>query len=93
MRIEVVPHDPQQALSRGKPDATRTQHRSITLPKPTTPAPREVHAAEVPAMHADILTYRPGQPVQRAGQMPSFTERRRAYSPPAPAKPGIVRIK
>ena len=93
--IQRIAHDPQQPLSAGRPDVTRTQHRDIRQPRPQTPAPPAIHAAEQPQASADILTYRTGQPVSRQGPMPGAIERRRAISQPTPtpARPSIVRIK
>ena len=100
--IQTIAHDPQQPLNTGQPVATRTQYRAIRQPRPQTPAPPTIHAAEQPVQRADILTYRPGQPVSRPGQpvsrqgpRPSTIERRRAMSQPTPepARPSIVRIK
>ena len=93
--IQTIAHDPQQPLSTGQPEATRTQHRDIRQPKPATPPPPTCHAAEQPVQRADILDYRPGQPVSRQGPRPSTIERRRAMSQPTPepARPSIVRIK
>lgn len=93
--IQRIQQDPQQPLTTGRPEATRTQHRDIRQPRPQTPAPPAIHAAEQTRQRADILTYRPGQPVSRQGQMPGAIERRRAMSQPTPtpARPSIVRIK
>ena len=93
--IQRIQQDPQQPLSAGRPDVTRTQYRSISQPRPQTPAPPAIHASEQPRQRADILDYRPGQPVSRQGPMPGAIERRRAMSQTTltPARPSIVRIK
>jgi len=92
--ISRIDRDPQQPLS-GQPDVTRTQYRSISQARPQTPPPLAIHASEQPRQRADILAYRPGQPVSRPGPMPGAIERQRAMSQPTltPARPSIIRIK